>query len=188
MIAAAGGTIRDLRNKALLTAAYTTLARRSELIGFLREDLEIDAEGLGTVLVRRSKTDQEGQGEIAVITPDAMRHLSTWLSAAGIEAGPLFRAVHKSGQIGDLLGEWDIPRIFKQMAKRAGLSAEEIAHISGHSTRVGAAQDMIRLGAELPAAMQAGRWKTAEMVSRYSRRLSARRNAAAQIAERRVAF
>ena len=74
------------------------------------------------------------------------------------------------------------------MAMRAGMAAEEIAHVSGHSTRVGAAQDMIRLGAELPAAMQAGRWRTAEMVSRYSRRLTAKRNASAQIAERRVAF
>jgi hypothetical protein len=54
-----------------------------------------------------------------------------------------------------------VGRIYKQMARRAGLSAADAALISGHSTRVGAAQDMLpRYGEPLPAIMQAGRWKT----------------------------
>jgi hypothetical protein len=48
----------------------------------------------------------------------------------------------------------------------AGLTADETARISGHSTRVGSAQDMLRYGEQLPSIMQAGRWKTAEMVGR----------------------
>jgi hypothetical protein len=60
------------------------------------------------------------------------------------------------------------------MARRAGLSADAIAQISGHSTRVGAAQDMLRYGEQLPAIMQAGRWKTAQMVARAPSRLQRR--------------
>jgi integrase len=188
MLAAAGGTKRDLRNKALLAAAYVTMCRRAELVGLLREDLATEADGFGTVTIRRSKTDQEGAGAVAPITADAMRHVLAWIEAAKIETGPLFRAVLKGGQVGGPMDPGDVARIFKAMASRAGLTAEEAARISGHSTRVGAAQDAIRYGAELPAVMQAGRWKTPEMVGRYTRRLSARRGAAVQIADRRVQF
>ena len=47
----------------------------------------------------------------------------------------------------------DVARIFKRMAHRAGLTDEEIARISGHGTRVGAAPDMIRYGADIAGAM-----------------------------------
>jgi hypothetical protein len=50
------------------------------------------------------------------------------------------------------------------MARAAGLSQGDATRISGHSTRVGAAQDLLLYGETLPAIMQAGRWKTAEMV------------------------
>jgi len=188
MLVAAGSTLRDLRDKALLATAYVTMCRRAELVDLLREDLQLEGDGFGTVAIRRSKTDQEGVGEVAPITPDAMRHVQAWLNAAEIEDGPLFRAVLKGGRVGDALDAGDVARIFKAMTRRAGLTAEDTAQISGHSTRVGAAQDAIRYGAELPAVMQAGRWRTPEMVARYTRRLSARRSAAVQIADRRVQF
>jgi len=60
-----------------------------------------------------------------------------------------------------------VTRIFKRMALRASLSAEETARTSGHSTPVGAAQDMTRHGADMAGAM----------LARYSRRLNARRSA-----------
>jgi integrase len=188
MLAAAGTTLRDLRNKALVTVAYTTLARRSELVRMLREDLHVDADGFGTIAIRKSKTDQEGTGAVAAITADAMRHLRAWLEAAGVEAGPLFRSVRKGGRVGEALGEGEVARVFKSMARAAGLSAEDVARVSGHSTRVGATQDLVRYGADLAGIMQAARWRSPEMPTRYSRRLAARRNAAAQIADRRAQF
>ena len=51
------------------------------------------------------------------------------------------------------------------MGCRAGLSADDVARVSGHSTHVGAAQDMLRYGEPLPGIMQAGRWKTSTMVA-----------------------
>jgi hypothetical protein len=74
------------------------------------------------------------------------------------------------------------------MAQDAGLTSEEASWISGHSTRVGAAQDMVRYGVYLARAMQAGRWSTPEAVARYSARLVAKRGGMAQITERRAQF
>jgi integrase len=62
MLTAAGNRRVDLRNKALLTVAYTTMCRRSELVAPLREDLQVDSDGWGTVVVRRLKTDPHGHG------------------------------------------------------------------------------------------------------------------------------
>jgi integrase len=188
MLAAAGSTLRDLRNKAMLVVAYTTMARRAELIALRAEDLTVEPDGFGTVVIRRGKTDQEGKGAEAPVTSDAMRHLVAWTDAAGIVDGLLFRAVLKGGRIGGTLDAGEVGRIFKAMARAAGLTAADATRISGHSTRVGAAQDMLRYGETLPAIMQAGRWKTAEMVGRYTAKQGARQSAAVRVADRRVRF
>ena len=78
--------------------------------------------------------------------------------------------------------------MFKAMTRAAGLSTAHAARISGHSTRVGAAQDMLRYSETLPAIMQAGHWKTAEMVGRYTAKQGARQSAAVRVADRRVKF
>lgn len=178
----------NLRNRAMLTVAYVTMCRRGELVALRIEDLTVEGDGFGTIIIRRSKTDQEGIGAVAPIPADAMRHVQAWIAAAGHTAGPLFRAVLKGGRLGGSLHPADVARAFKLMAQRAGLSAGEIAGISGHSTRVGSAQDMLRYGEQLPSIMQAGRWKTAEMVGRYTAKQGARHSAAVRIADRRVQF
>jgi integrase len=115
ILAAAGSTLRDKRNKALLTLAYVTLCHRSELVALLREDLQIESDGFGTVTIRRSKADQEGERAIAAITPDAMRHSQAWIDAAGIESGQLFRGVLKSGRMAGALDPGEVSRIFKRV-------------------------------------------------------------------------
>lgn len=184
MLGAAGDRLLDLRNKALLGTAYDTLCRRSELAELRFQDLEDGPDGTGTILVRRSKTDQEGAGMIRLVGPDTLRDLRAWLEAAGVTEGPIFRAVSRSGVPGVALSGYDVVRIFKAMALAAGIDPEAVQRISGHSSRVGAAQDMVRHGIELPAVMQAGGWRTSEMVSRYTRRLDARRGGTAQLMQR----
>ena len=72
----------------------------------------------------------------------------------------------------------------KAMVRAAGLTAEQAARISGHSSRVGAAQDMAASDRiEMPAIMQAGGWKSPQMVARYTQRQAARRSGAAKLAE-----
>jgi hypothetical protein len=74
------------------------------------------------------------------------------------------------------------------MAKRARLSPADVAQISAHSTRVGACQDMVRYGADIAGAMQAGRWQSTRMVARYCEGLDLKRGAVAQVAARREQF
>ncbi len=188
MLAAAGHRLVDLRNKALLTVAYTSLCRRGELVRLLVEDLQIDTDGFATVLVRKSKTDQTGKGSAVAITPDATHHLRSWLAAGRIERGPLFRRINRHGQVGGQLDQGSVAAIFKAMAKRARLSPDDVAQISAHSTRVGACQDMVRYGAVIAGAMQAGRWRSPTMVARYCEGLDLKRGAVAQVAARREQF
>ena len=77
-----------------------------------------------------------------------------------------------------------MPRIYKRMARHAGLPDDIVDALAGHSTRVGPVQDMIASGIALPAILQSGRWQTTRMVHRYGERLLARRSGAAQLAER----
>ncbi len=175
---------KRLRNRALLAVAYDTLCRRSELVALQREDLQAGPHGDGTLLVRRGKTDQEGAGMVRFLAPDTMKTLLDWTAAAGITEGPLFRSVRKGGRVGDALDPGDVARLFKTMSRAAGLPAEQVARISGHSSRVGAAQDMAASDRiEMPAIMQVGGWKSPQMVARYTQRQTARRSGAAKLAE-----
>ena len=103
-------------------------------------------------------------------------------SGAPMVHRPLFRSVRNKA-VGVAIDPKDVARRFKAMAEQAGLPAALVCSISGHSTRVGAAQDMTQAGVALPAVMQSGGWKSPEMVGRYTRRLEARRGGAAQLAE-----
>lgn len=182
MLAAAPDTLIGLRNTALAAVAYDTLCRRSELVALLVEDIEVSADGSATVMVRRSKIDQEGEGAVRYLAADTVRILDAWLKGAELTAGPIFRAVAKGARVRDGLSAAAVAELFKAMARTAGLSDSEVSRISGHSSRVGAAQDMARHGVEMPAIMQAGGWSTATMVARYTARLDARRSGAARLA------
>jgi integrase len=111
-----------------------------------------------------------------------MKALADWIAAAGIESGPLFRSVPKGGRLGGQLHPGEVARIFKKMASQAGLKAKGCARISGHSSRVGAACGMAAAGLGMAQIQQAGGWRTAEMISRYTARIEIRRGGAAQLA------
>ncbi|PWC31413.1 tyrosine-type recombinase/integrase [Azospirillum sp. TSO35-2] len=174
----------DLRDKALLMTAYDTGLRRAELVALRVEDLEEADDGSGSILVRKGKTDPEGTGRTVYLAPDTLRAVAAWRAAAGITAGLLFRSVCKGGtKFGASLDEGAVARIIKRMAKTAGVAPEVIARLSGHSGRVGMAQDMAACRLELAAIMQAGGWKSPAMVARYTERQAVRRSAAARLAE-----
>ena len=183
LLEAAGDRLIDVRNRALLAVAYDAMLRRAELTSLQIADLVEEMRGDATLLVRRSKTDGEGCGEIVYLARDTVALLRTWLDCSGISDGRLFRSVGKGGNVGERLDPGQVPRIFKAMARRADLTAAVVQGLSGHSARVGAAQDMIAAGIELPAILQAGRWKSTAMVNRYGERLLARRSGAAQLAK-----
>ena len=182
LVEAAGNRMIDVRNRALLAVAYDAMLRRSELVALQVVDVTIERGGSAALLVRRAKTDPEGGGAMLYLHHDSVTLVRAWLSASGIAGGPLFRSLRKDGTVGGRLHASQVPRLYKAMAERAGLPAEMVRRLSGHSPRVGAAQDMIASGIGIPAIMQAGRWKSAAMVQRYGERLLAKRNGAAQLA------
>ena len=134
-----------------------------------------------TLLVRRGKTDPERAGAVVYSARDTTRIVRAWFDGGGIADGFLFRSLSRTGTPGRSLDPSQIPRIFKGMARAADLPDDAVDGLSGHSARVGAAQDMIASGVELAAILQAGRWKTTAMVNRYDERLMARRSGAAQL-------
>ncbi len=182
LLEAAGDRLLDDRNRALLAVAYDAMLRRAELVSLQVIDLLVELPGDGSLLVRRSKTDCEGRGEVVWVGRDTVRLVRAWLDNAGVSDGMLFRAVRKGGRVGERLNPCEVPRIFKAMAREAGLPETVVAGLSGHSTRVGATQDMVAAGIELPAILHAGRWKSTAMVNRYGERLLAKRSGAAQLA------
>ena len=182
LLATSGGRLIDVRNRALVALAYDGLLRRSELVALRVCDLIVAANGSGTLLVRRSKNDVEGRGEAVFIARDSVKLLQAWLRGAGIRSGVLFRSVRKDGAVGRTLDPSQVPRIYRGMARDAGLPDEVGRGLSGHSPRVGAVQDMIASGIGMPAILQAGRWKSAAMVQRYGERVVAQRSGAAQLA------
>jgi site-specific recombinase XerD len=176
MVAAAGSDLIDLRDRALVLVMRDLLARRSEVVALEVEDVTAGQDGTATVLIRRSKTDAAGRGQVRLLGPGAAGAVRDYLLAAGITTGALLRSVSRAGVIGGRLPAGDVSRILRKRAKAAGIDA---AGISGHSARVGMAQDLVAHGCDLAAIMQAGRWASPAMPARYSEQLQARRGAVA---------
>jgi integrase len=179
-----GDRLIDLRDRALLLVGRDLLARRSELVALRVADLAPADDGGATVLIGRSKTDQEGQGTYRYLGPESHVAVRAWLDAAGLTDGPLFRSVHMTGRVGAKLHESNVNDILKKLARRAGPALKrrgvDPEGISGHSCRVGMAQDLVAAGFDVAAIMQAGRWKSSAMVARYTERLLVAQGAVAQ--------
>jgi integrase len=103
-VGALPATVRGQRDKALLLLGFAGAFRRSELVALDVADLETGSEGL-TVRLRRSKTDQEGQGSKVGVPfgrkelTCPVRALADWLEAAGIHEGAVFRPITKGGRV-----------------------------------------------------------------------------------------
>jgi len=170
-------SLRDLRQRAILAVAYDSLCRASELVELRVKDVMPADDGAATVLVRRAKNDQEGEGSVRFLRRDTMTHVRAWLSAASLSDGPLFRAVLKGGRVGGPLHECEVSRAMRELAPKVA------GHVSAHSTRVGACQDMAKAGISMLAVMQAGGWKTAAMPAAYNRNQEAQTGGMAMLAD-----
>ncbi len=130
-----------LRDRALVLVGFSGALRRSELTTLLEvADLDFTDHGL-YIRMRRSKTDQEGQGRTVAMPsgehPETcpILALQTWLDTAGITAGPVFRSVNRHGHVAErALSPRSIAKILKRAAMRAGINP---ASIAGHSLRAG---------------------------------------------------
>ena len=175
--------LRDLRDRALVAVAYDTMCRREELVLLRVEDIAEASDGSGSILIRRSKTDTTGEGATAYLSPLTMRLLKQWISQAGIKEGAIFLRVRGAADVGAALTAQNVMTILRKVGKWIGLDKEEWEKISGHSARVGAAQDLLALNMDLPSVMQAGRWTDTRMPMRYGEKVLASRGAMARAAK-----
>ena len=158
-----GGSVRGLRDAALLAVMSDGLLRVSEAAALEAADLE--AEGANTLTIRRSKTDQEGEGAVQYIGGPTVARVRAWLSAAGIVAGPMFQRLDKAGRPRGRLSTVSIRAIVHRRAAEAGIEGR----VSGHSLRVGGAQSLAAAGASIVEMQTAGRWQSPSMPGRYAR-------------------
>jgi hypothetical protein len=86
--------------------------------------------------------------------------------------------------IGETLHPGSIAPIFKRVARWIGMPARFVDEVSGHSTRVGAAQDLAELDIDLAAITQAGGWKSTRMPLQYAEKINAARSGMARAAEK----
>ena len=159
------------RDRALLTIGFAAALRRSELVALDVADLRFTLDGL-EVMVRKSKTDQEGEGADVGVPFGSdpatcpVRSLRAWLEDAMIEGDAVFRSVNRHGRVGSRLSARAVARIVQRTALAAGLDP---ALYAGHSLRAGLATSAAKAGKRDRAIMKQGRWKSRAMVDRYVR-------------------
>ncbi|TCP41258.1 tyrosine-type recombinase/integrase [Rhodovulum marinum] len=156
-----------LRNRAMLSLGYDLLTRRSELVALRTDDVVWRSDGTLRVLIRRSKADPFGEGRIAFSSRRSADLLEEWLAFRGMEITPLFCAIYQEKPIDRALSTTTVKRLIKSSARDAGLDASVVGEFSGHSMRVGAAQDLLRAGHDTAAIMRAGGWKSVNVLARY---------------------
>ena len=173
-------TPRGRRDRALLLLSRDLLARASELVALQVADVTPGSNGFGIVSLTRQKTSADP-------TPKAIRArtlaaVQRYLRAAGVVDGPLFRSLRRNGQVRSrALHDNEVARILRRLVAAAHLPTDRV---SGHSCRVGMAQDLAAAGATLPQLMEAGDWRSPTMPARYTERLAAERGAVVTLFER----
>lgn len=156
---------RGLVDIALASVMRDALLRRAEAAALTWGDVAPWSDDSGRLTITHSKTDQTGEGAILYLSAAAMQELE-WIRPA--EANPSDRVFPMTPQ--------NMRLRIKAMCQAAGLQGR----YTGHSPRVGMAQDLAADRAELPELMDAGRWKSPQMPARYTRRQQAGRGAVAK--------
>ena len=182
IIAAIPTDLRGLRDRALLLVGFAGALRRSELVALDVTDLEESAEGFH-VRIRRSKTDQEGQGDFVSIPYGSrlrpIRALKDWLDAAGIEEGPLFRPIRRECKVvaSERLTDRSVANILKTHVEAVGLDPTVF---SGHSLRSGFVTSALQAGADVLRVMDVTRHRHINTLKAYDRRAKAFRQHAGE--------
>lgn len=170
MLATCDRSLTGLRDRALICMGFAGAFRRSELVALRVEDIDVGDDGL-RVLIRESKTDKQRQGQTIAIPAGLQLRpgdaLMTWLCAARISEGPLFRRVRVGGRVGETaLSDYSVAEIVKNRALRAGLDPRMF---SGHSLRAGFLTSAARAGASVFKMRDVSRHRSLETMNGYVR-------------------
>ncbi|WP_432380541.1 site-specific integrase [Duganella sp. P38] len=172
--------MKAARDKAILLIGFAGAFRRSELVALQCEDITPYDNGL-ELLIRRSKTDQEGAGR-TVFIPHArgnrcpVKALLNWLEMAGIRNGPLFRPINRHDQIvgSKALTPQSVALVVKSSV--CLMAGEEAAKsVAGHSLRAGYCTEAATVGLQ-PYQIREQTGHTSDVtLARYIRPLAKRK-------------
>lgn len=165
----------ERRDLALLTVAYESMLRAAELARVKMKHVSIQPDGSGVLVIPITKTNHSGEPDVVALSRQAISLCMEYLELAGRTFDPrseaaLFGSVSRHGsglKRGVPLTTKTIERIFARAHEAIGLVKLGIPVWSGHSARVGAAQDLAADGFNALQIMQAGRWASERMVIRY---------------------
>jgi integrase len=159
-----------VRDRALLLIGFAGGFRRSELTALDAADVAGTRDGL-VVTIRRSKTDQEGEGRKIGVPYGSnpatcpVRSFQSWLESSGITEGPLFRPINRHGKMAATrLSGAAVGEIVKKYVEAVGLDA---SHFAGHSLRSGLASSAAAAGASERSIMNQTGHRSEKMVRRY---------------------
>lgn len=166
-------TFEGIRNRALLLVGYAGAFRRGELVALTVDDLAWSDEGV-VITVRRSKTDQRGEGKSKAIpyVPGspvcAATALKAWLTAAKVDRGPVFRPLDRNAapKVKHMAPQ-SVALIVKGAARNAGLDP---LIYSGHSLRAGHVTEARSRGVADAQTMATTGHKRVETLDTYDRR------------------
>ena len=153
-----GNEKNRFKNRALILVGFAGGFRRSELVAIVNEDVDFVPEGV-KIFVKRSKTDQSGEGMTKGIPYFLNANycpvisLKNWIEKSEIKSGKIFDMSDKS-----------VALTIKKYTALVGLDSNKY---SGHSLRSGFATSTAELGAEERSIMAMTGHKTTQMVRRY---------------------
>lgn len=113
-------------------------------------------DGTLRVLIRRSKADPFGSGRIAFTSRRTADLVGAWLDWRSDTIPHLFCPIYQGHAINRDLSTTTVKQVIKSAAREAGPKPEEVNDFTGHSMRVGAAQDLLKAGHGIAAIMRAG--------------------------------
>jgi integrase len=176
LVAACGGDLAGLRDRALLLLGFAGALRRSELVAVEREHLRFTEAGV-RLMLPSSKTDQEGRGVELGITrgkrPETcpVRALEAWLEASDCRYGPVFRKIDRWGTIEHrALGGDAVRDILRKRAAAARLTVEGGERLSPHGLRAGFVTEAYMAGARDEQVMDHTRHRDLKTMRGYVRR------------------
>jgi len=162
--------IKKLRDRSIILIGFSGGFRRNEIVSLNYEDLDFVKEGL-KITLRRSKTDQFGEGSLKGLpyfdSPEycPVVSIQNWLNLSEINSGPLFRRFTKGSKLSEKrLTDQTVALLIKEYLELTGIDSK---NYSGHSLRSGFATSAAEAGAEERSIMAMTGHKSTEMVRRY---------------------
>ena len=162
--------IKRLRDRSIILIGFSGGFRRNEIVSIDYDDLDFVQEGL-KMNVRRSKTDQFGEGFVKALPYFNNQlycpvvSLKDWLNISKIASGPVFRRFNKGSKLSEKrLTDQSVALLIKEYLNLAGIDSK---NYSGHSLRSGFATSAAESGAEERNIMAMTGHKSTEMVRRY---------------------